>query len=422
MLTQLPNYKQILTNFATLLSGMGLARVMTSISLILVARQVGPGSYGQFVACFSLAKITSVLFSWGLDGWLLWKGGQSESRSVIALNSGVALAWKTGLGVLWFGLLFIMARWLNPKVFPLDILLITGLIVWADDLTNTVWGVFKSTLKNDVTFRIITLVQLLLVIVTVALVFWGIDQLVTFLWSRVIVAGLGCVWAISLLRHDFGLRFELRSMTPTLAASTPFAASLILALIYERADIIIIGQFLGQEEAGLYAPASTIVSSLLLIPASAYAVMVPVLTRANQDQATRRTEGLFQTFLLVNSLLGIALALGLAFSAHWIIQILYGASFAAAGDVLAILAFVLGLRCATFAVAAALVASGRQKYRLNAQFVAATVNVLANLLIVSRWGIVGVAWVYVTTEMLLLIGYWIALRPQTVNGRLPSKS
>ncbi len=409
MFDQLPNRRQILSNFAVLLSSMGLARVLTAVSLILVARQVGPDSYGQFVACFSLAKITSVLFSWGLDGWLLWQGGQSDEKSRVALNSGVSLAWKTGLGVLWFVLLYVMADWLNPEVFARSILLMTGLIVWADDMTNTVWSVFKSTLKNDVTFKIITLVQLLLLIATSALAFGDIDQLTPYLWARILVVVLGGIWAIVLLRRSFGLQFERRAMLPAMIAATPFAGSLILAIIYERADITIIGQLLGREQAGLYAPASTIVSSLLLIPASAYAVMVPVFTRAYQSQTIEPMKNLFRILLLVNSVLGLLLASVLASFAHWIIQTLYGESFAEAGDVLVILAFVLGLRCITFAVAAALVASGRQKRRLGAQFIAATANVAINLIIVSRWGIIGVAWVYVATELMLLIGYWIAL-------------
>ncbi len=406
---QLPTLRQILGNFVALLSGIGVARILSAVSLILLARQVGPSSYGQFVACLSLTKITAILFSWGLDGWLLWKGGQSHERSTLALNSGVSLAWKTGLGILWFGLLYVMAGWLNPQTFPRDILLMTGLIVWADDITNTVWSVFKITLNNDVTFRIITLVQLLLLVATAALVVINVDRLTTYLWVRVFVVGVGSVWAIWILFHTFGIKFETRSMLPALIAAAPFAGSLALFLIYERADVTIIGVFLGQEQAGLYAPASTIVSSLVLIPASSFAVMVPVLTRANQSLTPGESRSLFRRLLSVNILLGIILALILVVSAPQLVRLVYGDSFAASEQVLEILALVLGLRCVTFAVAAALVASGRQKYRLGAQFVAASISVLVNLIIVQKWGIIGVAWVYVATEAVLLVGYWMAL-------------
>ena len=410
-LSQLPNRKQILSNFATLLSGMGLARVLTAVALILVARQVGPGSYGQYVASFSLAKLTSVMFAWGLDGWLLWRGGRADNLRVVAVNSGVALTWKLLLSILWFLSLYLLAGWLNPEVFPLPVLLITALIVWADDLTNTVWSVFKSTLQNDITFRVVTVVQFFLVLITVVLVLTGVQELTAFLWARVVVTAAGCIGAIYLLRRRIGIAFVARDMLPTFRAAAPFAASLVLALIYERADVTIVGQFLGTEQAGLYGPASTIVTSLFLIPASAYAVMVPVFTRAHAAADTGRFASMYRLFLGVNALLGLGLTLALVLSADWIMRLLYGPQFAEAGTVLAILSLVLGLRCVTFALAAAVVGAGLQTRRIQAQTIVAVLSVLLNLMIVDVWGIRGVAWVYVLTELVLLAGYWRALAP-----------
>ena len=414
-LGQLPTRRRVLTSFATLLSGMGLARLLTAISLILVARQVGPSSYGQYVACFSLAKLTSVAFSWGLDGWLLWRGGSATDRRMIAVQSGAALTWKLILGGIWFVSLYLLAGWLNPKVFPLSVLLISGLIVWVDDLTSTVWSAFKSTLQNDVTFKIITSVQLLMVLATAALILADTQTLITFLWARLIIAAIGCIAAVYLLRHNIGIGFIPSTMLPIFRGAMPFAASLVLSLIYERADVTIIGQFLGTEQAGLYGPAATLVTTLFLIPASAYAVMVPVFTRAHAIQAAQFATTL-RLFLAVNTALGICLAAGLAFSAGWIMQQLYGDQYAESGAVLAILSLVLGLRCVTFALGAAVVGAGLQTRRLKAQALAAALNVVINLIIVGAWGIRGVAWVYVFTEFVLLIGYWLALAPMRLRG------
>jgi O-antigen/teichoic acid export membrane protein len=280
-LSQLPTRKQILANFVTLLSGMGLARMMTAVALILVARQVGPSSYGQYIACFSLAKLTSVAFSWGLDGWLLWRGGSTTDRRTIAVQSGDALTWKLILGCVWFLGLYLLSHLLNPEVFPTSVLLIVGLIVWTDDLTNTVWSVFKSTLQNDITFKIITSVQILLVLVTLALIYADAQTLNAFLWARFIVSAIGCAGAVYMLRRNIGIGFVASAMKPIFRAATPFAASLVFALIYERADVTIVGQFLGTAQAGIYGPASIIATTLFLVPASAYAVMVPVFTRAH---------------------------------------------------------------------------------------------------------------------------------------------
>ncbi|MEZ4834270.1 MAG: hypothetical protein R2873_20180 [Caldilineaceae bacterium] len=55
-------------------------------------------------------------------------------------------------------------------------------------------------MQNDITFKIITSVQIVLVLVTLALIWSGAEDLLIFLWARVVVASLGCVVAIYLLR------------------------------------------------------------------------------------------------------------------------------------------------------------------------------------------------------------------------------
>lgn len=417
----LPGRKQILANFASLVSGMGLARLMTAVALILLARNVGPSAYGQYLACFSLARLTSVAFSWGLDSWLLWRGSSATESRQIATQSGNTLTWKLGLGFLWLGGLYLASRWLNPEVFPPAVLLTTALFVWTDDMTNTAWSVFKSTLRNDVTLKLIAPIQLALVLVTLALIYTGAQHLLPFLWARLAVSTLGCLVGIALLRRKFGLGFDRAAMIPMFRAATPFAISLVLALIYERVDVTIVAQFLGAEQAGIYGPASTITTTLFLVPLAAYSVMVPVFTRAYaaNDRAFGQTLWLF---VAVNTAMGAALAAGLAVSANWIVHQLYGAQYADAGPILAILSLVLGLRCVTFALAAAVVATGQQTRRLYVQGVAAALSVFVNLAIVSAFGVRGVAWVYVFTETVILVGYWLLLgadRPRLFRRAAP---
>jgi O-antigen/teichoic acid export membrane protein len=406
----LPGRRQILSNFASLVSGMGLARIMTAGALILLARQVGPSAYGQYIACFSLAKLTSVAFSWGLDGWLLWRGSSATESRDIATQSGNALAWKLGLGCLWFGSLYLASRVLNPEIFPPAVLLTTALFVWTDDLTNTVWTVFKSTLQNDVTLRLIVPIQLGLVLVTIALILANVQYLLPFLGARLVVSAFGCVIAVFLLRRKFGTGFEPSSMLPNFRAATPFALSLVLALIYERVDVTIVAQFLGSTQAGIYGPASTITTTLFLIPLAAYSVMVPVFTRAHGADQAAFVQAL-RLFIVVNTAMGLALAATLALLADWIVRVLYGPQYAGAGPILVILSLVLALRCVTFALAAAVVATGRQTRRLYVQAVAAGLSVFVNLAVVTTLGLTGVAWVYVLTEAVILVGYWLVLGP-----------
>ena len=64
-----------------------------------------------------------------------------------------------------------------------------------------------------------------------------------------------------------------------------------------------------------------------------------------------------------------------------------------------------------FGMAAIMVALNFQGKRSIVQAIAVVVNIGFNLLVVRWFQIPGVAWVYVCTEMVLVIGYaWVVLR------------
>ena len=65
----------------------------------------------------------------------------------------------------------------------------------------------------------------------------------------------------------------------------------------------------------------------------------------------------------------------------------------------------LALHCPTIALAAVLVSVGWQVRRVGVQAVAAALNVALTFSFVQRLGVLGVAKVYVASELVLLLGY-----------------
>ncbi len=72
--------RQIIGSIGALVSGMAVARVMAAVIIILIARRIGPGAFGQYAASFAVAKLTSVLFTLGVDVWLLRNGNRAGDR------------------------------------------------------------------------------------------------------------------------------------------------------------------------------------------------------------------------------------------------------------------------------------------------------------------------------------------------------
>ncbi len=183
---------------------------------------------------------------------------------------------------------------------------------------------------------------------------------------------------------------------------------------------LLVAYFLGPEAAGLYSPAVSIMSALVLVPLALNMVMIPAMSRLHEEgSATIR--GMASRLILFSAPIGILSGLVLAFGADWIVQILLGDAYAETGDVLSVLSGVLSARFITLAAASVLVAVGWQRHRVKPQAVVAALNVGLNVLLIPRWGIMGAAGVFVFTEWLLVAGYvsLVWRWNQLIGGKAP---
>lgn len=406
--------KQVVANILALFSGTALARGLTAIALIVIARQIGPEAYGQYSATIALVGMATVLFSLGLDGWLLYQGGKDPQQLDVRFTSALFL--KTVLGIVWLVGLWAIAPYLNQASFPWILIVLGSLSLWLEEIAKIIWAAFKTCLRNDLTLILMIISQGSFLIITLWLASQHVQEPASYMGGRLLAAILGSVISSILVARRIGLRLRLETLLPTLRGTLPFAASIAFAMIYGRADLTIVAAKLGKAAAGVYAPAVTLTNALFLIPAAVYGVMLPFYSRsyANDQAWVRRTATRMIPGMAVA---GIGLGIGLAWVADPLVSLLYGEAFQASGDVLAILGGVLALRFPSMALAAVLVAVGWQVPRVCAQAVAATLNVSLNILLVQQVGVLGVARIYVLTEAILFLGYlglfiiWMRTKP-----------
>jgi len=170
-----------------------------------------------------------------------------------------------------------------------------------------------------------------------------------------------------------------------------------------RLDVIIVAFALGNYSVGLYSPAVSIVNALFFIPLSVYMVMVPSLSHLFESDLLQAWKS-SKRFTLLLSVVGGLSSILLFVCADWVVALL-GESFAGSGMILRILSVILLLKSLSFAMAGILVAGGRQSQRVIIQAIAVVLGTLLNLIVVFRFGINGVAVVFVITELILFLGY-----------------
>lgn len=401
-MSAIPSTRRILANVGTLLSGTAVARVFSALTAIIIARQLGPGVFGQYAASLSLTRLTAVLFSLGLDGWLLRNGGR-DTRRLGAIGTA-CLSLKVSLGVIWLLGIMLAAPHLDQDAFPASLICLGALSIWLEELANTVWTTFKSVLKNNVTLRLMVGSQALLLLITSVLAMTGMKEAHGYLVGRAAVSAVNSAVALIIMARVFGMRLKFTDVRRALKETLPFGASIALATIYGQADVAIVARWLGKTAAGLYSPAISLTTAFFLIPAAIYGVMLPVLSQRylESHELVRRTS---TRLVAWTAALGGALGGGMALIARPLVHFLYGSEFATSSDVLVMLSGVLALKCLSFSLAAIVVAVGWQNRRVVVQALSATVNIALNVLIVQTLGIMGVAKVYVLSEAILVFGY-----------------
>jgi len=410
----------VIANILTLFSGTTVARVLSAVTLMVIARQVGPDAFGQYTASMALVGLTSIFFSLGLDGWLLYEGGRKADELNVRFTSALCL--KVLLGIVWLAGLWVSAPRLNPSSFPWNLILLGSLSVWMEELARITWSAFKACLRNDLTFILMTGLQGVFFGTTLWLVIQHVGDPGSYLAGRLLATFLGAGASILLVIRRLGSRLHPEMFRATLRGTLPFAASLALATIYGRADLTIVANELGKTGASVYGPAIAFTNALFLIPTAIYGVMVPVLSRSHGEE--REGVKWMSVWLVAGTaLLGLGMGSAQALLSRPLVLLIYGAPFEASADVLAILGGVLALRYPNMALAAVLVAVGWQMPRVAAQALPAALNVILNLLIVQQLGVMGVAKVYVLTEAVLFLGYlgafllWIIREKRTTGSQ-----
>jgi len=166
----------------------------------------------------------------------------------------------------------------------------------------------------------------------------------------------------------------------------------------------------GKRAVGEYSPATGIVHALFIVPNAIFTVLVPAISSYAKNDI-RRLYHLTWKMILGYAAIGLALWSVIGPGSDLLIRIVLGNAYATTGGLLEILSPILFMKSVEFGCAAILVAIGWQTKRLGPQIISAASNLLFNLWAIPRFGVFGVAWVYVISEAIIFLGYgWLTFR------------
>lgn len=400
------NRRTVIRNLATLFSGSVLAQGMRVLALLFTARQLGAIQYGQYAACFALTSFSSILFSLGLNIWLLREGSRDLESTGALFGSVFAI--KGVIGSMWLIFMLLLAPIIDSSSFPVELVRLSAVSVLLENLVVTLSVFYKSTLQNHITFILESGSNGIWLVATFLLMKSGEQQASVYILIRIVALLISFILVLWIIGRTIPLKVTISTTKWALRSALPFALSELLAWAAMRVDVLVIAFLIGEYATGLYSPAVGLVNALFLIPSAVYLVITPVLsnlfvTNVKQAWITARNS------ILLLVVIGLTMSIALLFTAGLLSSVL-GGTFQEVREILRLLSPVLFIHSLTFGLAAILVATNQQAKRAIVQSIAVATNACLNLILVSWMGVRGAAMVYILSEMVLLFGYaWLVL-------------
>lgn len=179
--------------------------------------------------------------------------------------------------------------------------------------------------------------------------------------------------------------------------------------IYHRIDQVMLHKMVSDQVLGNYVAAVRLTEFINLVPFAVMASLFPILSQTAKDEDRFRHYLRLSFRALMAIAFGVCIVIGLF--AVPIVRLLYGAKFAAAGPLLAVLIWSEVPVFFGVVIANGLIAKNLQNYLPLSTGFGAAVNVVLNLYLIPRWGAMGSAWATNVSELLAAVLLFLVFRP-----------
>jgi O-antigen/teichoic acid export membrane protein len=389
---------------------------------IWVTRYLGPEQFGQLNYAIAFVGFFSSIAILGLDGIVVRSLVRNPDQKEEILGSAFVLKLAGGLAMtaITIASIFIVRHGDFKTTLLVTIISLSTIFqafgtidFWFQSQTQSKF----CAITRSVTFLLISGIKVLLITVNA--------PLSTFAWTglaEVILGSLGLVVAYRLTGFHLTALHATQSMAKELIKdSWPLIFADIATAVFMRADKIILGETVGNQELGIYCVAVMLTETLWLIPRALSSSIYPGLI-----EAKNHSEELFhqriQQFYNLMAFYTYSVALPSTLLGSWLVPLLFGPAYASAGIMLAGLVWSGMFINMGFARSCYLTTMNWTRLHSTTDVIGCIVNVGLNLILIPRYGGMGAV-------VASLISYWLAVhgscylfRPLHKTGQMMTKA
>jgi O-antigen/teichoic acid export membrane protein len=369
---------------------------------VLLARLLGVEQYGVYAYVISWMMILALPSKLGMDmalvkfvaayrarkEWGLLYGVIEFVKRVTLLNS-LAVGGITSL-VVWgihsrLGTSLSYTFWLGCAALPLLIML---------HIRQSALRAFRRVVLAGLSESVIQPLLLILLVMIVGvffslplrgplvMIFYGATLLLALLFTS--------KWLDSLLSQGPEKSSVKTNQREWLAVGLPLVMMSGFSLITQRADIIMIGAYLGTTKAGIYIAASRLANLLILWLAAANVIAAPLISELHAQGKKSELQKMISRIAIGVAGVTIPAGAGMILFAPWLLR-LFGSEFLDGHDALLVLIVGQSVNALAGSVGYLLTMTGYQRQAALVMGIAACANLILNATLIPVFGLVGAA-------------------------------
>jgi polysaccharide transporter, PST family len=331
-----PTLQKILGNIGWLLADKVLRMGIGLFVGIWVARYLGPDEFGLLSYAGAYVALFSTLATLGLDNIVVREITRTPEHKNEIIGTAFVLKLLGGISIFILAIAgVIMFRHGDQKIVLLVGIIATGAVFQVFDVIDF-WFQAQIASKNTVyarnsAFVLLSAFKVLLIQLNAPLTFFALAGV-----TEIILGSIGLI----IIYHRSGnsiikLRWSRQWATKMLKDSWPMILSGVSIAIYMKIDQVMLAQMLDNKAVGIYSAAIGLSEVWYCIPMAVVSSVFPtiVLTKI-EDEAVyyQRIQKLFSLMVV----LSLCIAIPVSLMSSWLIPIVFGSAYNAAGSVLSI--------------------------------------------------------------------------------------
>lgn len=413
--------KKVFWNTAVQVTGKILSTLLGIWLIIIMTRSLGTDGFGAYTTANTYLQFFALFLDMGLNVTLIALLGEHADDEAYQKRCISALFTLRLISAVLF--LLVLAP-ITAQFMPYSWEIKMAIIAMAGSflfpsLNQVVIGAQQKALKLEPA-AIAEIIGRIVSIIGIHLAIAYQQGIVTMAWIITLSATVMFLYNLyhAQKHSSFTLTWDPQFWIMALKRSWPVGVTILLSLVYFKADTFILSLVRSESEVGLYGAAYRVFEVLITIPFMYAGIILPILSNAWTKRDITSYTKIISHSIDAMIFLGLPIIVGAVLLGKDILVAISGESFADAGRALSILSLAIAITFVNVVFSHAVIALDKQRTMILPYTIVSGIALVAYILLIPRFGMWAAAWLTVCFECLItLANIYVAHKTSPIQFR-----